>query len=137
MRQECDAARADDPLTGRREIAPLALELGQGLLDADPEHVPVAIPRQEAVELDARQHDEVGLDGASLRCQWSVSATTCIRALVVACERARRELAVGVGRMGVQRRAQPVAGGTPGRVHAESLLQWCRQTRTIAGHGTT
>ena len=55
---------------------------------------------------------------------------------VVARERPGRQLAVRVGRVRVQRGPQPVSVPLPGRVHRESLLQWRRRARTIAGHGT-
>ena len=134
MGQVGDAAGVDDPVAGGGEVAALARELGRVALDADPEHVAVAVLGQEAVELDARQHDEVGA-----RRRLAAVPVVCERddvvagAPVVPCKRARRKLAVGVARVHVECRLEPVSGRSPGRVHAVTLLQSGPALPTIAG----
>ena len=122
-----DASRARDPVTGLGEVAALPLELGRVAIDPDAEHVPVAVAGQDAVELDPREHHELGA-------RRSLAAVPVVGdredvvpgAPVVARERPGRQLAVRVGRVRVQRGPQPVSVALPGRVHVESLLQWRR-----------
>ena len=117
-----DAAVADDPGGGASEIEAVPLELVERVVDAEREHVAVPPVRQDAVQLGARQHEE------ALR-RRRVAAMPVVGdrehvvpgPLVVLDEHSWWQLAVGVGRVGVQGAAQPRPRAAPGIGHRVSL----------------
>ena len=119
VREIRDSTRRDDPFAGRREVAALTLELGRVAPDPDPEHVPVSVVGQRAVELDSREHHE----RRARRCDAAVPVIgerddVVAGTSVVPRDGARRELAVRVRAVGVKRRPEPFTIRSPGRVHA-------------------
>ena len=125
MREVGDAALGGDPLRRGGEVAALALELRQRVLDPEGEHMAVPVAREQAVQLRARDHDD------ALRRRWRTAKPVVgdredvvARSLVVLDERPRGELAVGIRRVGMQRAAQPRPLPSPGVFHRIAVL--CR-----------
>ena len=110
-----DAAVCRDP--GRRpgEVEPLALEALERVVDPEREDVAVAAAGQQAVELGARQHEQaLGRRRVAPDPVVGDGEHVVPGALVVLDERAGRELAVGVRRVGVERAAKPGSRCLPG-----------------------
>ena len=122
VREQRDAAVLGDPARGLSERRERLPAIGDRV-DAEGEHVPVRPVWQPRVQLGARNHDQP-VGGITL----DLGACPVIgrrqhveaRAAVVRRERPRRQLTVGVRRVGVQSAAEPLALGGE-CVHAVSL----------------
>ena len=112
MREIGDAAVLLDERRGALEVGVLGAERGQVGVRGDPvaEHVPVTGAREDAVQLDAREHEQ-----AVVRRRLGPLPVVgdrkhvVARALVVRGQRLGLELAVGARRVRVERAAQPLA----------------------------
>ena len=117
MREVGDAAVLVDERRRALEVGVLGAERGEvGVRrDAVAEHVPVAGGRENAVQLDARQHEQpVGRRRLGPLPVVGDREDVVAGALVVRRERLGLELAVGAGRVRVERAAQPLAFGREG-----------------------
>src|SRR3954447_21502363 len=107
-----------DPVTRACQVEPLPFQRGERVLDPECQDVAVPLTRQVAVQLRARQDEQ------SFR-RWRSAARPVIgdREDVVPCplvvldERAGSELAVGLGRVGVQRAPEPGPFCPPWVIH--------------------